>query len=77
MTTKLPEVWAFALAALCVVAVVILAALHTDIPSFLEAIALAAVGAGGGLAVPARARAADPPAPAPAADVDDTARPLR
>lgn len=46
------DVAAFALVALCVVAVTVLAALGQSIPDVLITIALVAVGAGGGASVP-------------------------
>jgi len=49
--TARPDVAGYALAALVVVAVVVLSALHADIPGFLVAIGLAAAGGGAGAAV--------------------------
>jgi hypothetical protein len=49
--TARPDVAGYALAALVVIAVVVLSALHADIPAFLIAIGLAAAGGGAGAAV--------------------------
>lgn len=51
--TRIPgDVAAFVLAALCVVAIAILAGLSLAVPEVLITIALVSVGAGGGAAVP-------------------------
>lgn len=64
--SKIPaDLAAFILAALCVVAITLLAALGIDVPDVLPTIALVSAGAGGGASLPrARAAAAVPPAPA-------------
>ena len=69
--TRVPDVvYAFVLAALCVVAITILAGLSLTVPEVLITIALVSVGAGGGAAVP-RTRPETPPtsAQAPSAGV--------
>ena len=69
--TRVPgDVAAFTLAALCVVAIAILAGLAVPVPEVLITIALVSVGAGGGAAVP-RTRPETPPtsAQAPSAGV--------
>lgn len=51
--TRVPgDVAAFILAALCVVAIAILAGLGVAVPEVLITIALVSVGAGGGIAIP-------------------------
>lgn len=61
--TRVPgDVAAFILAALCVVAIAILAGLAVPVPEVLITIALVSVGAGGGAAIP-RTRPEIPQAP--------------
>lgn len=64
--------YAFALAALVVIAATVLVILHNPVPSWFEALALGVGGGGLGIAVPhaVAAIAPAPPAPAPPAADD-------
>lgn len=67
-TTKLarPDLAAGALCSLCVIGIVLLAALHLPIPDVLTFLAMGALGIGGGTALTAGAVVTQPPAPEPA-----------
>lgn len=68
--SKIPaDLSAFVLAALCVVAITILAALGIEVPEVLPIIALVSAGVGGGAGLPRRSPQAPAAAPAPGVGV--------